>query len=236
MWYNFARFSDPLDFGANYNLTGNDMTLRGHSLGKAIESLFYYLFSTPKFISAFPYINLQDTPQLGTAVLTISETFVSGILFMAPFMILTFMELFNKQQKPHVKRFIFATFAFALFIAIFDGEAASITYRYLCDFGFAIGFGCAVAMLSVSNSAIEEPNNPQTLNNVALKGSDKPQVLNNIALKRSNKPQVLKSAVFKGPSEKEHLYFALICLTLCYNLIVWISFDYMPIGPKLAKM
>ena len=27
MWYNAARFGSPFDFGANYNLTSNDMTL-----------------------------------------------------------------------------------------------------------------------------------------------------------------------------------------------------------------
>ena len=34
MWYNAARFGSPFDFGANYNLTSNDMTRRGFSVGR----------------------------------------------------------------------------------------------------------------------------------------------------------------------------------------------------------
>ena len=239
MWYNFARFGSPLDFGANYNLTGNDMTLRGHSLGRAIESLFYYLFSTPEFISAFPYINLQGIPQLGTAILTISETLVSGILYMAPFMILALVELFNKQQKPLVRRFIFIAFAFALFIAAFDGEAASITYRYLCDFGFAVGFGCAVAMLSISKSAVSEQHELKRANvshHIKPIQADRGNLENRLNTKKPCKTQVLNNAMLKGPNKIERIYFMLICLTMCYNLIIWISFDYMSIGSKLAEM
>ncbi len=34
MYYNYARFGSPFDFGANYNLTTNDMTARGMELGR----------------------------------------------------------------------------------------------------------------------------------------------------------------------------------------------------------
>ena len=33
LWYNAARFGSPFDFGATYNLTSNDMTRRGFSVG-----------------------------------------------------------------------------------------------------------------------------------------------------------------------------------------------------------
>ncbi len=34
MWYNKARFGSLFDFGANYNLTVNDMTKRGMAVGR----------------------------------------------------------------------------------------------------------------------------------------------------------------------------------------------------------
>lgn len=34
MYYNAARFGSPFDFGANYNLTFNDMTLRGFRIDR----------------------------------------------------------------------------------------------------------------------------------------------------------------------------------------------------------
>ena len=34
MWYNWARFGSPTDFGANYNLTVHDMPKRGLDAGR----------------------------------------------------------------------------------------------------------------------------------------------------------------------------------------------------------
>ena len=47
MWYNAARFGSPFDFGANYNLTSNDMTKRGFNPGRIGPALFYYLLALP---------------------------------------------------------------------------------------------------------------------------------------------------------------------------------------------
>ncbi len=42
MLYNWKRFDSPFDFGANYNLTTNDMTKRGFELGRIPAALFRY--------------------------------------------------------------------------------------------------------------------------------------------------------------------------------------------------
>ena len=39
MAYNAARFGSPFDFGANYNLTSNDMTHRGFRIGRLAPAL-----------------------------------------------------------------------------------------------------------------------------------------------------------------------------------------------------
>ena len=232
MYYNAIRFGSPFDFGANYNLTSNDMTLRGHSIGRLLESWFYYLFATPSIESSFPYIkNLVYLPQLNTAIKTVSETFVGGIFFMTPFMLLALIELFNKRQRSFVKRFILLCFSFAFLIAAFDGEAASITYRYMCDFGFAVGFGSAVAILSISKSA--QQNAAATNGNFsAAKG-----------VKKSNAPANVKKyqahklvAALKTPSKYELLYATLIALSLVTTLLVWIGLDSSVVGLRLAPI
>ena len=44
MYYNYIRFDSPFDFGANYNLTTNDMTLRGFNIDRIFLGIYYMLF------------------------------------------------------------------------------------------------------------------------------------------------------------------------------------------------
>ena len=50
MWYNAARFGSPFDFGANYNLTGNDMTQRGFNAVRIGPAVFTSLFERPSWL------------------------------------------------------------------------------------------------------------------------------------------------------------------------------------------
>lgn len=56
MAYNAARFGSPFDFGANYNLTSNDMTHRGFRIGRLAPALFTYFLSLPVVQAVFPYL------------------------------------------------------------------------------------------------------------------------------------------------------------------------------------
>ena len=60
MLYNRARFGSFFDFGANYNLTVNDMTQRGTNPGRFLPALFAYFLQTPTTTGVFPWI--QPTP------------------------------------------------------------------------------------------------------------------------------------------------------------------------------
>ena len=56
MGYNYARFGSLTDFGANYNLTVNDMTKRGWNLGRLAPALFAYFLQPPCVTGVFPYV------------------------------------------------------------------------------------------------------------------------------------------------------------------------------------
>ncbi len=74
MWYNYARFGSPFDFGANYNITGNDMTKRGFNMVRIGPAVFTSLFDLPRLKSVFPF--LQETEVTTNAIVrTISEPF-----------------------------------------------------------------------------------------------------------------------------------------------------------------
>ena len=54
MWYNAARFGSPFDFGANYNLTSNDMTRRGFSVGRTAPRRVYLPLRHPRRAGGVP--------------------------------------------------------------------------------------------------------------------------------------------------------------------------------------
>lgn len=56
-WYNAARFGNPLDFGAAYNLTTNDMRYRPVTLDIALISLFSYLVQLPVLQPSLPFLD-----------------------------------------------------------------------------------------------------------------------------------------------------------------------------------
>ena len=83
MWYNAARFGSPFDFGANYNLTSNDMTHRGFRIGRMAPALFTYFLSLPVVQAVFPYLagTKMQTNFMG---MTITEVFYGGALVSLP--------------------------------------------------------------------------------------------------------------------------------------------------------
>ena len=57
MLYNNTRFNSPFDFGANYNLTTNDMTKRGFIFDRFAMGINTYLFQLPSFQPIFPSVS-----------------------------------------------------------------------------------------------------------------------------------------------------------------------------------
>lgn len=71
MWYNYAGFGSPFDFGANYNLTTNDMTKRGLSAARIPAGLFAYLFQLPIVKMSFPFfehVRMPDSTYQGVNI------------------------------------------------------------------------------------------------------------------------------------------------------------------------
>ena len=83
MWYNAARFGSPFDFGANYNLTSNDMTRRGFSVGRTAPAVLTFLFGIPGVQAVYPYLTAtkMQTNYMG---LTITELFYGGAFACLP--------------------------------------------------------------------------------------------------------------------------------------------------------
>ena len=139
MYYNYIRFGSVFDFGANYNLTSNDMTSRGIHFDRTFLGFFYYLFEPTTITVAFPFI-AESTVVTNYMGGTITETLTGGYLFTHPFMWIT---LFTGNVKKYFKEkqvYCFGIVALisACLIVFADTQMAGIISRYIMDFGWLL--------------------------------------------------------------------------------------------------
>ncbi len=139
-WYNAARFGSPFDFGANYNLTTNDMTHRSASLGLIAQGIFFYLLQPPNMAFEFPYLFAANA---GTAYLGVNilEPTFGGALVTLPFLWGSALG-FNKRTPWSLA--VSALCVMGVIVTAFDSVAAGVLGRYVID--FCPFFACAAAI------------------------------------------------------------------------------------------
>ncbi len=59
MWYNYARFGNPLEFGIQYSLTINDFTNSQYHTHFAAAGFWGFLFQMPVFTETFPFFKAE---------------------------------------------------------------------------------------------------------------------------------------------------------------------------------
>lgn len=143
MWYNYARFGSVTNFGANYNLTMNDMTQRGMQVSRVLPALFTYFLQPPNVTGVFPFINPVDfnTTYLGQ---TIKEVTFGGVFACLPVLWILFfsppiLSLRTRVRKTQtITGVIIVLIVSAFIIAILDAQVAGLLQRYYADFSFML--------------------------------------------------------------------------------------------------
>lgn len=165
MFYNFIRFGSVLDFGANYNLTSNDMTQRGWHLDRTVLGFFTYLFEPSKFSAVFPFVldsvmpGESQIPYTNYMGITIFEGNFGGIVFNHPILFLPFMVLpVRKYCKKYVYRLSVFFTCSTMVILFMDTQMAGLVGRYLMDFGWMF---CLAAIFMMAS--VEENSSDRTL-------------------------------------------------------------------------
>ena len=167
MGYNYARFGSFTDFGANYNLTVNDMTKRGWNIGRLAPALFAYFVQPPTATGVFPYVQAApfDTTYMGQ---TIKEATFGGILACLPVLwILSFAKRilqlrFRQRSTRTIAGVIIVLLIGGVLVALLDAQMAGILQRYFADFSFM--FLAAVVLLAfVVNENLESNTTTQNL-------------------------------------------------------------------------
>ena len=164
MYYNYIRFGSPFDFGSAYNLTTNDVTRRGFSIGRTGLGIFTYLFQTPSFNATFPFIEQVsiETNYMGK---TISENCFGGLITTLPLLWFgfAFPKVKNTLKEKKVLALTIALFLIGFALVIADTQAGGLLQRYYSDFGYIFFLGAIFVIYSLfEKSSLKENSN--TLN------------------------------------------------------------------------
>ncbi len=135
MYYNLVRFGSPFDFGANYNLTTNDMPHRGFRLTRLPDGMFAYLLELPNIQLQFPYLHPVSAAPIYLGK-TVSETMFGGSLPLFPFLWLLFLARRARGALREKRLWLFFLLPLALTgaVVIADTEMAGILWRYTADY------------------------------------------------------------------------------------------------------
>lgn len=139
MLYNKARFGSLTDFGANYNLTVNDMTQRGMNSGRIAPAFFAYFLQTPTTTAVFPWIQPAtfETTYMGQ---TIREVTFGGIIPCLPVLwVLAFTRrILSYRLKARstntITGVVIIMLLSGLLVGLLDAQMAGILQRYYADF------------------------------------------------------------------------------------------------------
>ncbi len=137
MYYNYIRFGSPFDFGANYNLTTNDMTHRGFNMGRLADGIWMYLFQPPNMGMKFPYVfnTSFNSAYIGT---TIREAMFGGAFFTQiitlALLALSKTKVRKTLKEKHLLGYCITSVVMAFIVVIADSEMAGILSRYYYDF------------------------------------------------------------------------------------------------------
>lgn len=152
MWYNAVRFGSPFDFGANYNLTTNDMTHRGWVWGRCGLGIFSYLLQPPQIGSIFPFLKdfRVETTYQG---LTLSEMMIGGVLWLFPILCFGIYGLGKRKRFPDHSCYalVWVSQLTALLLVVVDTQMAGLLTRYFGDFVWIAMVGSVLTLLACLN-------------------------------------------------------------------------------------
>lgn len=137
MWYNYARFESIFEFGANYQLTINNIKELRSRIFAIPAGLLCNLFSIPKFMPVFPYI--QNYNEISTFYgYYFVEDMIGGLFILAPICFLCFFvyKIHKKTENTELKIWIYSLIIIGILIATISVAKGGSIERYLIDYAW----------------------------------------------------------------------------------------------------
>lgn len=162
MIYNYARFKNPFDFGAKYNLTSLPLNAITPSKGYMLfRSFFEYFLETPELQPAFPYVYYKGWQTLQESGILVAITKLSGgMFFYSPFLVFgggaAFLYMRRFKEKK-VAAYLIAGALVGLFLMFFSAlYTGFITTRYTLEFSWVFMYIAGFGWLEAGSRAAEK--------------------------------------------------------------------------------
>lgn len=135
MYYNYARFSNVFDFGANYNLTYNNMPFRGFHIDRLLHPLIGYLFYPCSVVNEFPYFQVSNYISRYQGI-TADENLFGGVIYNNIYLITILLVIPFRKIIKNKEAFMLAVLGpvFAIIVGVVDANMAGTLPRYYADF------------------------------------------------------------------------------------------------------
>lgn len=148
LYYNNARFGNPLQFGADYQLTIADASLYELGADGIIPSVFHYFLQPFGLAESFPYIGFEYLRMSDYGRYAYIDTNFG--IFAIPFMLPLFFGIFVLRSKKVLKeeKALFAAGIISLFVTAFLNFClGGVIFRYTTDISLVASMLSAVILL-----------------------------------------------------------------------------------------
>ena len=149
MIYNYVRFDSIFEFGAQYQITVNDMTNLGNRIMAIPVGLISYLFKIPTIISQFPFAQISyDTITFYGYYW--SSAMAGGIFILSPICFALFLipKIRNKINKELFFTIVMLS-TIGLTICIIDIILGGNSQRYAADYAWMFLFAAMMTILAI---------------------------------------------------------------------------------------
>lgn len=156
MWFNFARFGSPFDFGANYQLTVNDISKNKIELDFFLPAIFAFFLHPFVFAKEFPFLSMNmEVPFLPDGARYVySDCYIGALIYAVPIGIVFASRLFVLDKKSGTRdavkiSSVLCPLVFSVAIAFFDFCLAGVNMRYIYDITPVLSSVAAFVMLDL---------------------------------------------------------------------------------------
>lgn len=153
MGYNYARFENPFEFGAKYQLTIVNMSALKSRIFALPTGIIANLFSIPNFIPNFPFI-INHNKLLEFYGYYYIENMIGGLFIIAPICFMNFLivKANKKIENKELKIVINSLVVVASLIAILSIMMAGSNQRYLIDYAWMFILSGIMIFITLFNS------------------------------------------------------------------------------------
>ena len=218
LWYNAARFGNPMEFGARYNLTSIDVTRVNADFGKVIPGLFQYLFQLPRISTVFPFLRPEPWFSSYQGDFFFHDS-LGGFLICNPCLLFLYWGLRHWKRIPgfFLKLWIALSAGIALVITLINLMIGGFMPRYFCDIApFFHAASLPVLFVLCASRAASGENTRMSGENAQVPARRK---------EKNRKPVSVQSKPVSAQSENTEFLPAIVC-ALCVAALFYHYFTF----------